>query len=176
MNKNILFILMPKDYRDEEFFEPYNILKNKGFNIDVASIEKGVAIGSNGYEFEPNLILNEISNFDKYDALVIPGGPGSTQYLWNNNEIQSIIKKFHSNNKVIAAICYAVISIVQSGILENEEATVYPTKEAKNILEEYNVKFVHDGTVILEDKKIITSQGPAFAKEFGEQISILLSK
>jgi protease I len=174
MYKNILFILMPKDYRDEEFYEPYNILKDKNFEIDVASFKPGIAVGSNGYEFKPNLILNEIKNFDKYEALVIPGGPGSTKYLWNNNEIQSIIKMFHSNNKIVAAICYAVIAIVQSEILKNEKATVYPTKEAREILKKYNVEFVHDGTVSLDNKKIITSQGPAFAKEFGEQIATLL--
>lgn len=176
MNKKILFILMPKDYRDEEFYEPYNILKENGFKIDVASTKKGVAVGASGYKFEPNLILNKIKNFDNYDALVIPGGPGSIKYLWNNNQIQSIIKQFHNSNKIVAAICYAVIPVVQSGILKNEKATVYPTKEARNILEKNKVKFVLDGIVVLNDKKIITGQGPKFAKEFGEQIAILLNK
>lgn len=176
MSKKILFILMPKDYRDEEFYEPYNILKDKGFEIDVASFQPGTAVGSNGYEFTPNLVIDQLNNddFNKYDALVIPGGPGSTKYLWNNKTVQSIIKLFHNNKKVVAAICYAVIAVVQSGILKDKNATVYPTKEAKEILQEHNVNFVHDGTVSLEAEKIITSQGPAFAKDFGEQISMLL--
>ena len=199
MSKKILFILMPKDYRDEEFYEPYNILKEKGFEIDVASFQGGIAVGSNGYEFTPNLVIDQLNNskehtqpapkamagtasvetfnvedFNKYDALVIPGGPGSTKYLWNNKTVQSIIKLFHNNKKVVAAICYAVIAVVQSGILKDKNATVYPTKEAKEILQEHNVNFVHDGTVSLEAEKIITSQGPAFAKDFGEQISMLL--
>ena len=28
-NKKVLFVLMPENYKDEEFYEPYNILKNK---------------------------------------------------------------------------------------------------------------------------------------------------
>lgn len=169
---------MPKDFRDEEFYEPYNLLKAKGFDIDVANIKTGVAIGANGYKFNPNLNLKNMNSkdFDKYDALVIPGGPGSIEYLWNNNEIQSIIKNFHTNKKVVAAICYAVIAIVQSGILAGKNATVYPTKEAKEILQKNNVNFLHDGTVHLEDEKIITSQGPAFASDFGEQIALFLEK
>ncbi|MFH1461750.1 MAG: DJ-1/PfpI family protein [bacterium] len=178
MNKKILFILMPKDFRDEEFYEPYNLLKDKGFDIDVANIKTGTAIGANGYKFEPNLSLNQMKprDFDQYDAVVIPGGPGSVEYLWNNNEIQSIIKNFHQNKKVVAAICYAVIAVVQSGILAGKNATVYPTKEAKEILQKNNVNFLHDGTVCLDEEKIITSQGPAFANDFGEQIALFLEK
>lgn len=176
MPKKILFILMPKDYRDEEFYEPYNILKEKGFELDVASFQKGIAVGANGYEFSPNLVIDQIKDedFNKYDALVIPGGPGSTKYLWNNKTVQSIIKLFHNNQKIVAAICYAVIAVVQSGILKGKNATVYPTQEAKEILQNNNVNFVHDGTVSLKTEKIITSQGPAFAKDFAEQISMLL--
>ncbi|MBD3272947.1 hypothetical protein GF385_01180 [Candidatus Dependentiae bacterium] len=178
MSKNILFILMPKDYRDEEFYEPYNILKQKGYQIDVAGLEPGTSKGANGHEFNPNLNINEMQNedFKKYDALVIPGGPGSPKYLWNNQKVLDIIKLFHDNNKVVAAICYAVIPVVKSGILRDKKATVYPTDEAKEILQKNNVTFLHDGTVTLEKEKIITSQGPAFAKDFGEQVSILLQE
>jgi len=174
----ILFILMPEKYRDEEFYEPYNILKKQKYNIDVANFKKGEAVGVNGYRHIPNLLLSDLDtkDFINYDALVIPGGPGSIKYLWNNKEIQKIIKFFHENQKVVAAICYAVIAPVQSGILSGKQATVYATDEAKKILEENNVIFSHEGCVNLENDKIITAQGPAFAKEFGIQIASLLKK
>jgi protease I len=176
MTKKVLFILMPQDYRDEEFFDPYHILKGKKFEITVAGFKPGNAVGANGETFTVDTVIDQLSHDDlaTYDALVIPGGPGSIKYLWNNKELQKIILYFYENNKIIAGICYAVIPLVESGILTGKNATVYPTNEAKEILEKYDVTFVPDGCVTLEQEKIITAQGPAFAKNFGDTIASML--
>jgi putative intracellular protease/amidase len=136
------------------------------------------SIGVNGYEFTPNLSLKDLSieKLHTYDALVIPGGPGSVTYLWNNKTIQDIVIEFHKNKKIIAAICYAVIAIVEAGILSNKNATVFPSDEAKEIFKKHNVNFINNGTVKLDAEKIITAQGPRFAKEFGHEIVNLLEK
>lgn len=173
----ILFILMPK-FKDEEFTTPYQMVQSAGHQVDVAGLAKGPIIGSGGHTHEPNLNFYDLqkSDFDKYDALIIPGGPGSTKHLWGNEKVQDAIKYFHKNKKIIGAICYAVIAIVQAGILLGKHATVFPTDEAKAILEEHGVKFSKDGCVTLSPEKIITAQGPKFAKEFGQAIVDLLEK
>jgi len=170
---NILFILQ-QDYRDEEFTVPYQIIQAEGHNVDVAGLQEGVAVGADGHRHEPNKLLSKITDFDVYDALVIPGGPGSTTHLWGKENIIALIKQFHDNHKVVAAICYGVIPVVQSGILQNRHATVYPTSQAKEILEEYGVRFSKAGCVSLADHKIITAQGPKFAAAFGTAILDLL--
>lgn len=173
---NILFILMPQ-YRDEEFTAPYNMLLEAGHKIDVAGLtDENPIVGAKGHEQAPDLFFKNLSNTDyaKYDALVIPGGPGSTRYLWDNESIQDAIKLFHEEHKVIGTICYAVIAAVQAGILLNRHATVYPTDEAKAILEEYGVRFSKDGCVALSDHKIITAQGPTFAEDFGQALVTML--
>jgi protease I len=174
--KKVLFILMPENYRDEEFSEPYNIITKAGFKTDVAGIKPGIATGANGHKHTPNLLIDMLQDkdFDNYDALVIPGGPGSTTYLWNNKKIQEIILYFHTNKKIVATICYACIAPAQAGILQDKKATVFPTEEAKKIFQENKVNFSLDGCVILKDDKIITAQGPAFAKAFGNAIIELL--
>jgi len=167
----VLFILMPK-YRDEEFTTPYQMLLDAGHEVDVAGLEPGPTIGSVSHQHEPNLIFYELQkdDFQDYDALVIPGGPGSTKYLWGNEKIHAAIKIFHDEKKLVAAICYAVIPVVQTGILLGKHATVYPTDEAKSILEEYGVKFSKDGCVSLSAEKIITAQGPKAVQDFGQAI------
>ena len=42
---------------------------------------------------------------------------------------------------------------------------------SKAILKEHNVTFSNDECVILPEEKIITCQGPAYAKSFGQAIS-----
>ena len=176
--KKVLFILMPENYRDEEFCDPYNMLKDKNYEIDVAGFISGEAVGSEGHKHVPNLVLNRLLDvdFDQYDAIIIPGGSGSTKYLWDNEKLQKIIRYFHDNKKIVAAICHAVVAPVQAGILKNKKATVYPSDDAKEILEKHHVKFKDQGCVVLENEKIITSQGPKFTKEFGQAIIDLLEK
>lgn len=164
------------NYRDEEFTIPYEITMGAGHTVDVAGTEPGIIRGSVNHKHKPNLLFSDMhpEDFEKYDALVIPGGPGSTEHLWDNEDLQTIIKKFHASGKIVAAICYAVIPVVQSGILLNKHATVYPTSDAKKILEEYGVRFSKDGCVTLSDSKIITAQGPKQAEDFGNAILKLL--
>ena len=67
------------NYRDEEFTEPYDMLTEEGFKVDVAGLKPGIAIGAGGHQHKTDLLLSDMKNkdFEKYDALVIPGGPGS---------------------------------------------------------------------------------------------------
>jgi len=177
MNKKVLFILMPENYQDFEFNVPYQTLQAKGVAIDVAGLRQGVAKGKLGGSFTPNLLLNDLSesDFDRYDAVIIPGGPGSVEYLWDNKKLQSVVIYFNSKKKIVAAICYAVILPVQAGILKGRKATVYPTDEAKVILKNCGVEFSDTGCVALSDEKIITAQGPKFANEFANEIVKMLS-
>ena len=172
-HKKILFVLMPYDYQDVEFIEPYETLVAEDHKVDVAGFKPGLAIGSQGYEFKPNLLLSDMTtqDFDTYDAIVIPGGSASTEYLWYNEELQDIVRYFHESEKLVATICYACIVPVQAEILQNKIATVFPTDESKAILKEHNVTFSNDECVILPEEKIITCQGPAYAKSFGQAIS-----
>ena len=169
----VLFILMP-EFKDTEFATPYKILTEHV--VDIAGLESGPISGADGMTFTPNLEFRNVdeSSLLSYDALVIPGGPGSKTFLWDNKELQKAIKLFHENKKLIAAICYAVIAVVKTGILLGKHATVYPTDEAKDIFEEYGIKFSKDGVVKLSPEKIITAQGPQQAHDFGSAINSFL--
>ena len=176
MPKKVLFILMPENFQDFEFNVPYTTLTSKGYTVDVAGLKPGESTGSKGLKHTPNLQLSELTNedFNRYDALVVPGGPGSTQYLWNNKQIQNTVRYFNSKNKLTAFICYASIIPAQAGILENKKATVYPTDEAKEIFAQNSVQFVDQGYVTLKEDKIITAQGPNFAQDFADAIVSML--
>ncbi len=176
MSKRILFIVMPENFQDHEFNIPYMMLIKKGFTVDIGGFRPGIATGSFGLEVTPNFVIDTLTpaDFDLYDAVVIPGGSGSTTYLWGNKKIQEIVKYFHDHKKIVATICYACIVPVQAGILTGKKATVYPTDEAKAVFTKHGVTFSNDGVVSLSDEKIITGQGPTFAKPFGQAIIEML--
>lgn len=173
---NVLFILMPNDYQEKEFNTPYHDLTEAGHHVDVAGLELGDAIGHQGARFSPNKLLSQMTShdFDLYDALIIPGGPGSTKFLWDNKSVLEAIKYFHEHKKLVATICYACIPAAQAGILTGRQATVYPTDEAKKIFSKLGVEFAQDGCVTLVNEKIITAQGPNFASLFSSEILNML--
>jgi putative intracellular protease/amidase len=172
MCAKVLFVLMPEQFQDHEFNVPHTMLVEHKNIVDVAGFKQGIAIGSFGLKVTPNLQLSNLSMDDylSYDALIIPGGAASTKYLWFNKELQKVVQFFHMNKKLVATICYACIVPVQAGILTHKKATVYPTDEAKAVFKQHHVEFVNQGTVVLTEDKIITAQGPTFAKEFGKVI------
>lgn len=178
MTKKVLFILMPEQFQDFEFEVPFAILQSEGYDVDIAGLKPGTATGIYGLTYEPTLQIAQMkmSDFDAYQALVIPGGPGSSTYLWENKELQNIVKYFHENKKIVATICHACIVPAQAGILADKEATVFPSPEALAIYEQEKVKYLDQGCVALKDSLIVTAQGPKFAKDFAEALVELLEQ
>lgn len=173
MNKRVVFVVSFKDFRDEEYFIPKQLLESKGVQVITASNEKGIAIGFYGGETNVDIYINEIQPSD-FDALVYVGGSGCLSSL-NNETSWFIIQKFFTNNKIIAAICISPVILADSGILKNRKATVWCSpmkKDAVKKLKESEVKFVNSSIVI--DDKIITANGPAAVNEFAESIYTLI--
>jgi protease I len=178
MIKKVLFILMPQDFQDFEFQTPYKILNEQGFGVDVAGLQPGEAIGKNGSKFTPNLQLDAMTekDFDAYSALVIPGGPGSTTYLWGNKKVQNAAWHFNDKKRIVATICNACAVPVEADLLKGKEATIYPSAEGKALFAQHGAKFVDQGCVINKEDNIITAQSPEFAKEFAQAIVSLLKE
>jgi protease I len=176
MNKKILFVLMPKGYQDIEFNTPYKMLADKGCTIDVAGLAAGAAQGALGGTFTPNKHLSSMSDADfaAYDALVIPGGPGSVEHLWSNATVNQTIKTFYNNKKVIASICHATATVAKTGILKGKKATGFPSTELKDVFKQEGVEFVDQGCFVDKSDHMITAQSPKFAKEFGQEIIKML--
>ena len=126
--------------------------------------------------FTPNKQLAALqdTDFDTYEALVIPGGPGSTRYLWKNKTIQRVAQYFNQHNKIVAAICYGCAVPAEAGLLKNKQATIYPSNEGKALLAQHQAIFVDQGCVTLPKEKIITAQSPQFAEAFAQAIITLL--
>jgi len=172
MQKNILFILMPDQYRDEEFDVPYAGLTAAGHKVDVAGFGLRPAQGSRGGSHTPNLLLSNLSKKDlkKYHALVIPGGPGSSTHLWDNPAVLDVINFFIEHKKLVATICHACVVLAQTGVLEGKEMAVFPSDDALRICKEKGAIISDEGCVVIENGTLITAQGPKFADQFTQAI------
>lgn len=164
----VLFIIAPKDFRDEELFETKKILEAAGWKTEIASIQKGKAQGMLGGEVEIDKELPETVVAD-YQAVVFVGGRGATCFFEDPIALD-LAREAHSQGKVVAAICIAPSILANAGVLNGKRATAYPSEEEN--LKEQGAIFVEKPVVA--DGKIVTGRGPEAASKFAWKIVELL--
>ncbi len=165
--KKIAMIIAFKDFRDEEYFIPKEILENAGIEVKTVSNEEGIAIGADGGEVNVDILVENLNPAD-FDAIVFIGGPGCLKYL--DNEVSyNIIRGTLS--KILAAICISPVVLANAGALKGKKATVWSSAMDKGpirILE--NQGAIYQDKPVVIDGRIITGNGPASAKKFAEAI------
>jgi len=191
-SKKVVIIIAHRNFRDEEYFVPKEILEGAGAEIKTASTKMGRALGADGGEVEIDLLISEINiaEFDdlqrksshnsiqsisSFEAVVFIGGPGCLENLDNENSYK-VAKETVSQDKILASICISPIILAKAGVLAGKKATVWSSpmdKSPVKILEENGAIYQDESVVV--DGKIITGNGPGAAKEFGEAITGLLT-
>ncbi|MGB9726528.1 MAG: DJ-1/PfpI family protein [Minisyncoccia bacterium] len=169
MNKKILMVIAFKNFRDEEYFIPKEILEKNGFIIETTSNKKGLALGADGGEVEILKSTQEI-NINNYEGIIFVGGSGMAEEL-DNLEFQKLAQEFYKQNKLVSAICIAPALLAKAKVLENKKATVWASimdKSAIKILEENGA--IYQNQKVIRDKNIITANGPQAAEEFAKEI------
>ncbi|XRO75775.1 type 1 glutamine amidotransferase [Methanocaldococcus sp. 28A] len=166
-NKKVLMVIAPKDFRDEELFEPMAVFESNGLKVDVVSTKKGECVGMLGHKITVNKTIYDV-NPDEYDAIVIVGGIGSKEYLWNNTKLIELVREFYNKNKVVAAICLSPVVLARAGILKGKKATVFPAPEAIEELKKAGAIYVDKGVVV--DGNVITAKSPDYARLFGLEV------
>ncbi len=167
---NIIMIVAPENYRDEEFQIPYDYLKSRGYNVIVASRTTDSIVGMLGGKIKPDLLIENIIP-DSFDVLVIPGGNGASVFF-NDTLVKNIVLRFNSDDKIISAICLSPVTLAKFGILKGKNATVWPSVFTKGELEKYGAKYKNNNVVI--DGNIITGDGPKSSLEFAKAIDSLI--
>mgnify|MGYP001245650386 FL=1 len=120
-----------------------------------------------GGELRAEKIITEdnVEDFFDYDALIIPGGFGKANFFKdkNNKIFKKLIKYFFENNKIIVAICSAVIKLLESTYIRGKKVTTYllDNKRYFNQLKNYNVIPIEEEIVI--DNNLLTCSGPGNA-------------
>ncbi|MGH9554013.1 MAG: DJ-1/PfpI family protein [Terriglobales bacterium] len=169
----VLMVIAPDQFRDEELFTPEKILTENGATVRIASTKLGEAKGMLGGTAKPELTIAD-AKAHEYDAVVVVGGMGSPDYLWDDAKLHALIRELHKENKVIAAICLSGAVLANAGVLNGKRATVWPMPESLAALKEGKAQYVEQPVV--HDGKTITANGPEAAHEFAELIVSELSK
>ncbi len=171
MAKKILMVIAPDQFRDEELLVPRQLLTEAGWGVETASTQTGTAKGMLG--------ATEVVNFDlayalaeaqkqAYEAVIVVGGMGSPEYLWENADVHQLLQTLNQQNRIIAAICLSGAVLAKAGLLGGKQATVWESPDALNVFKSHQVTYT--GQPVTVDGRFVTANGPEAAADFAQAI------
>ncbi|ALQ69228.1 DJ-1/PfpI family protein [Bacillus thuringiensis] len=152
MKKIILFVY--PTFAEFEITVATALLKKK-YEIITAGLTKELIISETGLKVQPHMELSEV-RVDEYEGIIIPGGDAI--HMKGAEVLFSVIRQFHEQEKLVAAICAGPYAIAKAGLCKEISYTV--TMDYKK-LDCFPVEnFVYEEVV--KHSNIITAQGHAF--------------
>lgn len=195
-NKKILMVVTNacrmKDGKSEtgvnfkEFAVPYNDFRKKGFEVTVASLTGEISpISPDSDNLAKDLIWDEAKkelnatkkldtiDFNKYDAIVFPGGHGPMFDIAKSALVGKIVTEFAKRGKLIAAICHgpaAFLHATNDGVplVSGQRITCYSNDEEQKIGKSALIPF------FLEDA--LKEQGAFYVQEDSDEINVMVDK
>jgi len=162
--KQIVMVIAPGNFRDEELFETKAELTAAGHTVKVACTTTSPVTGMLGSKATADLLLDQV-RVENFDAIVFVGGVGAKKYF-DHPQALKLAKDFAAAGKVTAAICLGPVILAKAGVLEGKNATVYSGVAGQVKAEGAN----YTGGAVARDGNIITGNGPQAAREFAKQI------
>ncbi len=164
-----ILIISTNGFEQSELEVPRDALRETKATVHVASLDGKSIKGWDGDDWgdtiEVDTSLDQVKSRD-YDALVIPGGQINPDILRVNQDVLNLVKDFHNEGKVVAAICHGPWLLVETGIAKGRKMTSY--KSIRTDVENAGGQWVDEEVVA--DKGIVTSRSPADLKAFVAKI------
>jgi len=159
MSKALLFLT--DGFEEIEAMVTLDILRRGGVKVTTVSLsENGRSVtGSHDVRVEADELYDD-SLAEDADILIMPGGPGTSNYEKHETFLK-LLKSFNESKRRIAAICAAPSILGGLGILKGKTAVCYPGYE--KMLE----GAVIGSNKVETDGHITTSKGPGTAYDFG---------
>ena len=145
-------VIVKDGFEELEMLGIVDMARRMNVECHIVGCDSDSITGSHEVEMKANTTLEQMDS--DYDAIVLPGGPGAVD-LRDDQRVVNLVKHYHENDKLVAAICAAPIVLEKAGILKGKTVTAYPTVEDELVSANYIRSLVE------VDGKIITANGPA---------------
>lgn len=164
-----ILIIATDGFEQSELEFPRDQLRAKGATVHVATPDGEAIRGWSGKDWgqqaDADLKLGA-ALVAEYDAIVLPGGQMNPDILRMNAEAVSLVKGFHDEGKVVAAICHAPWLLIEAGIVKGKDVTSWPSVKTDLINAGGNW---HDDEVVVH-QGLITSRKPGDLEAFVSKI------
>ncbi|GFE61281.1 DJ-1 family glyoxalase III [Geobacter sp. AOG2] len=154
-----VLIPLADGFEELEAITVIDVLRRAGIEVITAGLHPGPVPSARKVAVIPDTTI-DTARADDFDMIILPGGQPGSDNLNADIRIDKLLKDFSAADKLIGAICAAPTVLAAAGLLTGRQATSYPSYREK-----LGGAYYLDKTVV-EDGKIITSQGPGTAIPF----------
>lgn len=166
MNKSIL-VPIADGTEEMEVVTIVDILRRAGSYVTLAGLSTK-AVCSRGVEIIPDILIDDISDEEEFDMIVLPGGMKGVKNLSESGKLKAILK-YNKSKAIIAAICAAPLILKAFGLLDSDSRiTSHPS-----VKDEFTANNYQDNNVVISGK-IVTSRGAGTAAVFSLALVELL--
>ena len=167
--KKILLILAD-GFEEIEAVGTADILRRMKFEVTLAGLNGRQVTASHGTRVMADALLDEADPAE-FAALVLPGGMPGAINLYNDSRVEALLREFHRQGKVTAAICAAPMVLDKAGLLDHRRFTMYP--------DEALFRYLKPGhrpqpDMAVTDGMVITGKGPGATPVFAAAIAAAL--
>ncbi len=162
--KKAAIIVPALNFQDEEFFETINACESASIQTVVASTRRGIVRGVQLKPIDVGVLVGQIEPAD-FDSFIFIGGPGVND-LAGDPAVLNIVREAVRLKKVVAASSTAAMLLADAGVVKGLKVTGYISERDR--LEKAGATYT--GTPVEQDRKIITSGGPAVAALFARVV------
>ena len=147
-------------FEDLEAITIIDVLRRGGVEVTTASIMASKSVlSAHNIRMEADALFADVKDAE-YDAIVLPGGGQGTENLKACEPLLERIRKQHSDEKLLAAICAAPTVLEEAEVIEpGIHVTCYPSMYTQML------RPVNTAPVVV-DQGFVTGNGPGAAMMF----------
>jgi protease I len=127
LSKRVIAIIAADGFDEFQLFGVLGALKDSGARIDIISTMHGQIEGGRETEKKTRLqvdrVIGDTADADHYDALFLPGGVFSVDYLRTEKGVMDFILKMQGAEKPIATMDRAPWLLISAGIVRGRTLT-----------------------------------------------------
>ena len=157
--KRIAFVVAPEGAEQVELTEPWKAVEAEGGKPELISIEDGEIQAFNHLDkadtFKVDRTVSDADAAD-YDALVLPGGVASPDFLRMDEDAVGFIRAFFEQAKPVAVICHGPWTLVEADVLRGRKITSWPSLQTD--IRNAGGNWVDEEVVV--DEGLVSSRNP----------------
>lgn len=158
-------VLVTTGFEQVEFVEPVKAIQAEGGRPVLVSPNEGKVRAWNGEgwgdSFDVDRALDD-ARAEDFDALLIPGGVMSPDYLRQNEKAVEFVRSFFEQEKPVASICHGPWMLVEADVVRGRTVTSYAS--LKTDLRNAGADWVDEEVVV--DQGLVTSRNPGDLQAF----------
>ena len=156
----INIVLLADGFEEIEAITVIDVLRRADVPVQTVTINNSRAVkGAHEITIQADIFISDI-DASVINYIILPGGGKGVENLYRDNRVKSLLLGHEGKNT--AAICAAPSILAKWGYLKGLKATSYPSFYF--VLLDGEAEYVED--MVVQDKNLITSRGPATAIDF----------